>query len=329
MATPADNPKPIQDIIPMTCSEQSFDRFLGFDVSKDTICVFDTKDQTTHTIDNTPARIRAFLKRADAGCYAICEPTGGYEAALLQALCDASIACHRANAMSTKAFQDSYGILAKTDAVDAKGLALYAKERWPSLARWTMPDKDLVRLQALVRRRQDLISYKVAEQNRSRDPADRCIKASCQAVIRVIDKQIAAIACEIDRLIAANQRMQKNVAVLTTLSGVGPVTAFSLTALMPELGTLTRRQAAALAGVAPHPRDSGKRSGYRRVRGGRSEVRATLFMAALAAARTKGPLGEFYKRLIKKGKLPMIALTALMRKIVVIPNARLRDAQLQ
>lgn len=300
-------------------------RILGFDIAKDTIAVFDSHTQRPCVIDNRRAAISRLIAGLDPQSLAVCEPTGGHESLLLQMLVDAGIACHRADTVKVKAFIRSFGILAKSDAIDARGLALYGKERWNALALFAPPQADQHALRQLVTRRQELVTLKVAEQNRARAPGRAAVKASCKAMLRAIERQIARIQMEIETLLHASQPLRRRVALFQTLPGVGPRTATGLAAFMPELGHLSRRQAASLAGVAPHPRDSGTRKGYRAMRGGRPGVRAILYMAALSATRAKGPLRPVYQRLIENGKKPIVAIAALMRKIIVILNARLRD----
>jgi len=336
----------------MSPRENAPRRFVGFDVAKDTITVFDSASGRTDVIDNQPRAITARLRAleatpgatpdspgpgADGRILAVCAPTGGYERLLLDRLLARGIPCHRADTRKVKAFIRSYGTLAKTDALDARALARYAEERWPTLAPYAPPDVDQLALAELVGRRHDLVALKVAETNRAHAPtrarthpgAGRAVKASCQAMLRTLAREIDRIERQIDALLVGSQHLARRVATMASLQGVGPRTAIALAALMPELGSLSRRQAASLAGVAPHPKDSGKHSGYRAMRGGRPNLRPVLFMAALAASRTQGPLKATYRRLIDNGKKPILAIAALMRRIVVILNARLRDDALQ
>lgn len=300
-------------------------QILGFDVSKDTVTVYDSRSGQLHELANQRRALKAFIARLDPDCLAICEPTGGHEALLIGELTAQGKACHRADTLKVKAFIRSYGTLAKTDALDAKALASYGHERWQQLALFTPASAEQKRLAALVGRRQDLIALKVAEQNRCKAPADKVVKTSCRAILAAVKRQIAAIEAEIEALLQGSQRLARAITVMQSLAGVGPKTAIGLAALMPELGTLSRRQAASLAGLAPHPNDSGRFKGYRSMRGGRPAIRSVLFMAALSASRAKGPLGHFYQRLIDNGKKPIVAISALMRKIIVILNAKLRD----
>ena len=306
---------------------------LGFDVSKDTLTVFQDRSPSLNpkpcVIDNTAAAIRRFLKSLGRIDLAVCEPTGGHEHVLLVELMAAGIACHRVDALKVKAFIRSFGTLAKTDALDAEALAQYGKDRWERLSLFQPPEADRKMLTELVARREDLIAMKVAEQNRSRAPAGKVIKASCASILRAITRQIEAIEEETRALIDKSPQLRAAFREMQSLPGVGAITATVLLAHMPELGNLQRRQAASLAGVAPHANDSGQFKGHRTMRGGRSQVRRHLFMAALAASHANGPLREAYQRLITNGKKRIVAIGALMRKIIVILNAKLRDLNAQ
>ena len=314
----------------MTVLQTAPRRILGFDVAKDTIALFDSAGGQTRTIPNRAVAIRRCLDGLDGVGLAVCEPTGGHEAALLQALVAANIPCHRADTLKVKAFIRSFGTLAKTDALDARALARYGHERWAHLILFEPPDADQQALCDLVTRRLQLVEMKVAEQNRAKGArAATALKASCRAMLRTLNTQIARIERAIEALVAHNADLADTMARYRKLPGIGPRTAEGLAAFMPELGHLSRRKAAALAGVAPHPSDSGTRRGYRSMRGGRPRVRAILFMAALTAARVNGPFKDFYSRLIQNGKKPIVAIAALMRKIIVVINAKQRHALLQ
>jgi transposase len=296
---------------------------LGFDVAKHGIVVSDGATPP-QTVANDRRSIRAFL----AGCgadMAVCEPTGGHERLLLEECLRAGLPVHRADTLKLKAFIRSFGTLGKSDAIDAAGLAAYGRERWAILPLWAEPDASERRLRALVRRRSELVALKVAEQNRAKAPGARELAASFRAVLAVIAKQIEAIDAAIRTVAAKSQSLSRRVAICTSMNGIGPLTAATLVAAMPELGTLNRRQAAALAGLAPHPNESGTARGYRKTRGGRPEVPTILFMPALRAAAGKGEFAAFYKPLVQSGKKPLLAITAVMRKIIITLNARIRD----
>ncbi len=300
-------------------------RSLGFDISKDTIAVSDGRSATV--IANRRKDIRRFLRDCGADL-AVCEPTGGYENILLDECLRRGLPIHRADTRKAKAFIRSRGQLGKSDAIDARELAAYGLERWASLALWRAPEPCEARLKALVRRRNDLVAIKVAEQNRAKAPNGKGLAASYKAVLAVINRQIKALD-EAIRALARSSALKQKIAVATAIKGIAETTAAALIATLPELGHMDRKQAASLAGLAPHPNESGKRIGYRRMRGGRTAIRTILFMPAMQAARGHGEFATFYKRLVAAGKKPMLALAAVMRKIVVTLNARLRDATTQ
>lgn len=301
-------------------------RFIGCDVGKSSITVFDSRDGSTRVIANEPAALDAFAAGLDPAGLLVCEATGGYEGALLEAVVRAGRAAHRADARKVKAFIRSFGTLGKTDAIDAEALARYGRERHAKLARWQDPDPRRARLHALVSTREDLVAQRLAYRNRLAAPSAHPVATHLRPILACLETQIRAIEADIADLIRHHPQLRDAAATLRTITGLGERTAAALLALMPELGRLGRRQAAALAGLAPHPHQSGSANRYRRTRGGRPAVKRVLFMAALAAARHNPQLRAFYQRLIANGKKPLVALTALMRKIIVIANARLKPS---
>jgi transposase len=298
---------------------------VGCDVGSKEIVIFDSLGSTTVRIANEPAALACWASVLPAGALVVCEATGGYETALLTALCAAGVEAHRADARKVKAFIRSLGTLAKTDAIDARALARYGHERHASLARWQPPQTARARLQAMVLTRRDLVADRTAYKNRLKAPGGSHVAQHLEAVIECIDAQVAALDEEANRLIENTKDLKAAAKVLRGIKGIGATTAAALIALLPELGTTDRRRIASLAGLAPHPRQSGGMDAYRRVRGGRPEVKRVLFMAALSACRAEGPLRDAYNRLIQNGKKRMVAVIAIMRKIVVIANARIKE----
>ena len=301
-------------------------RFIGCDVGKAEIVVFDSQDGQVRSLKNRPGALAAFAAALDASCLVVCEATGGYERALLDALVAAGRPAHRADARKVKAFIRSFGTLGKSDAIDARALARYGHERHASLARWQSPDPQRLILQALVLARADFLAQRTACINRIKAPGSGPVRACLSALQACLDDQIRRLDAAIQDAIRALEDLARAETVLRSIGGIGQKTAAALIALMPELGHLTRRQAAALAGLAPHPNQSGAGDAYRRTRGGRPAIKTTLFMAALAAARHDPAARTAYQRLRANGKKPIVAITALMRRIIVIANARLRDA---
>lgn len=299
-------------------------RFIGCDVGKREIVVFDSLSNGITSLANRPEAVAEFAAALDPDALVICEATGGYEALLLEALVAHSRPAHRADARKVKAFIRSFGTLGKNDAIDARALARYGEERNRQLPRWKPADKERSVLAQLVSTRQDMVKDRTAWSNRSRAPGAR--SEIIAPILATLNAQIRTVETKIKALLDACRPLRQAVATLRTIKGMGPVTAPALIALMPELGTLDRRRAAALAGLAPHPNQSGTRDGYRKVRGGRAEIKRLLLLPAMTAAKYDPNLKVFYDRLIVAGKKPILALVAVMRKMIIIANARLRDA---
>jgi len=300
-------------------------RFIGCDVAKREIVVFDSHTSKTRRLENTPEALAAFAGELDEGCLVICEATGGHEAALLEALLAAGIPAHRADARKVKAFIRSFGTLAKSDSIDARALAQYGRERHERLARWRAPERERTRLQSLVATRRSLINDRTAYSNRLSAPGGGSVAPYLEDVLACLDRQIAAIEAEIKSRLKSCNELDRTKRVLTRIPGIGATTAAELIALMPELGSLTRREAASLAGLAPHPKDSGAAQGHRYTKGGRRNLKRSLFMAALSAGRHNPTLRAVKQRLKAQGKKSIVAQTAIMRRLIVIANAKIRD----
>jgi transposase len=297
---------------------------IGCDVGKASIVIFDSRDNRTRSIHNRTEDLALFAASLDANCLIVCEATGGYEAALLAAMVTAAIPAHRADARKVKAFIRSYGTLGKTDAIDARALAVYGAERHTSLVRWQARDTYRGQLQSLVLTRKDLVETRVAYTNRLAAPGSGYAKIYLEALRDALNVQIEAIEAATKALIRDNEPLKQAVKTLTKITSIGFTTASALLALLPELGSVDRWQIASLSGLAPHPNQSGFTDGYRRTKGGRPEVRRALFMAALSAARHHKTLRPFYEKLVANGKKKMVALVAVMRKLIIICNAVLR-----
>lgn len=309
-----------------------YQNFIGIDIGKFNFVVGLHTNKKSQEYENNPKGIKAFLKDFKhelPSSLVVLETTGGYEMKLLLTLCDKLYTVHRANTRKVKSFIRSFGNVAKTDALDAKALAQYGYERQDQLDLYAPPPEEFVTLYELVQRRKDLKQMLVAEKNRIKAPkASSYIKESCAFVIKTLTEHIKQLSQEIEELIEANTTLKKRQNILVTIPGIGKGVSESLLALMPELGTLTRKQVASLAGVAPRANDSGKFKGYRHTGAGRDIIKPALFLAAMAARRSHSPLKAFYEKLIANGKKKMVALTALMRKIIVIANAKLKSLDL-
>lgn len=313
-------------------NQNKFSHFIGVDVGKYQLAIHNSQTDKTIFIDNNKKDIFTFFKtnKLSNGSLLVCEASGGYEAILLACAVDLNIAAHRANARKVKSFIASYGMLAKTDFSDARAIAIYAKERFTSLELWGGINPINQELQTLVLRRDDLLAMRVAEKNRLQAPGltaktAQYVKRSCENMITMLNHQIKAIENMIYKLISQNEEITIKYNILKSIAGIGSISAVSIIAHMPEIGNCTRRKAASLAGVAPHPKDSGKHVGYRNVRGGRHALKKALYMPALSATKGNSKFAIHYQSLRKNGKKPIVAITAIMRKIITIANAKVRD----
>lgn len=299
---------------------------LGLDISKDTVVLHDAMTGRTVTIANTFEVLKAELAAYTGHVLMVCEATGGYERPALHAAHSVGVPAHKADAARVKAFITAMGGAAKTDAIDARWLARYGMARNASLLRWSPPAPESEALAALVRHRQDLLQSRTRAKNRHAAPGIDTVKAFLKAEIDFLSEQIARLDAAIDELIRQQPSLQHAESKLRSIAGIGPVAARTLLALLPELGTLSRRQIASLAGLAPHPHHSGTMKRHRRMVGGRNGLKPVLFMAALSAAKHHPALAAFYQRLLAAGKAKRLILAAIARKLVTIANAVLKPA---
>ena len=256
----------------------------------------------------------------------VIEATGGYERGVVCALQEAGIAVARVNPKQARDFAKSMGALAKTDRVDARILRDFGDvlARHKDRAKYITPliDEHRQELAALMTRRRQLVNMRVAESNHLEQAGKRAVR-SIKSVLKMLDKELASIDQDVaDHL---DEHFTDQRALLDSVKGVGPVTILTLTAALPELGRLGRRQIAKLVGVAPLANDSGPRKGKRRIWGGRSNVRAVVYMATMAAIARNPAIKVFHSRLIAAGKPKKVAIVACMRKLLTVLNAMLRD----
>ncbi len=279
---------------------------LGLDVARDHLDLAVHPTQDAWRVPNTPAGHATVVRRARAlqPARIVLEASGGYERAVDAALIAAGLPAVVVNPRQVRDFAHSRNILAKTDRLDAWVLARFAAEVQPPLR--PRPDAATLHLHALVTRRRQLLAIRVAEQQR-RHQAPPALRADFDA--------------RLDHAVQTHPALRARAVWLQSIPGIGPVACRTLLAELPELGTLSRHQVAALVGVAPCNRDSGTWRGRRSVWGGRAAVRAALYMAALAASRANPHLRAFYQRQVAAGKPKLVALTACMRKLLVLCNA--------
>ena len=298
----------------------------GIDVSKQHLdACWGAEDQR---LDNDEAGWDVLIAnfRAANVDLVVIEATGGYERGLVCALQGAGITVARVNPRQARDFAKSMGVLAKTDRVDARTLRDFADvlARHKDRHKYITPliEAQRLLLAALMTRRRQLVDMRVAEGNRLEQAGPRAAR-SIRSVLKTLDKQIEAIDRDVDDHMDRHFKEQRT--LLDSVKGVGPVTILTLTSALPELGQLGRRQIAKLVGVAPLANDSGQRKGPRRTWGGRSEVRAVVYMATLSAIRFNPAIKVFHSRLIAAGKPKKVAIVACMRKLLTILNAMLRD----
>lgn len=306
-----------------------YQNFIGIDIGKATFVVGFPENKDTFEFENSLIGFEKFHEQFAQilpTSLVVLETTGGYEMALVSFLYCREIKIHRANTRKVKFFIRSLGQEAKTDKIDSQGLAKYGEERHKRLELFAPKNETQIKLMQYSQRRLDINQMLVQEKNRAKAPdINPWVHESCLNMIECLGKEIKSINEKIDLLIEADPERKAKKAVLVTIDGIGDVTSCLLLSLLPELGRVNRRQIASLVGLAPYPRESGMKVGYRSTRGGREDVRSALFMSAMTASRSKGRLGQFYQSLIARGKKKMVALTALMRKIIVIANARLAE----
>jgi transposase len=297
--------------------------YIGCDVSKHHLDVFDAATGQSCRLDNTPQAIEAWLAglgRREA--FVVFEATGRYDRRLAGALAARRIPYARVNPARARDFARAIGLIAKTDAVDARMLAALGRCLAPHATPPAEPARQ--RLAAVLRRRDQLVASRQQEQLRRRE-AEAGERDSIERHIAWLDGEIAALEAEQVALIRADARLARLEALLRSIPGIGPVTAAVLIALMAELGTLSPKAAAALAGLAPFNVDSGRFRGQRAIRGGRKRVRDALYMAAVTAARTSGRFHAFARDLLDRGKPFKLVMIAVARKLLLTANAVMRD----
>ena len=298
--------------------------FVGVDVSKHRPDVHLRPSGEHFTVSHDEAGVAALVERltALAPALVVLEATGGMEVVPAAALAAAGLPVAVVNPRQVRAFARATGRLAKTDRLDAEAIARFAEAVRPPVR--PLPDEATRRLAALVARRRQLLEMLVAERNR-RHMADPILREGIDAPLRWLEEALDAIGRDLGEAVQASPVWRAKEELLRSVPGVGPVSARTLLAELPELGSLTRRQAAALVGVAPFNHDSGRMRGRRAIGGGRAALRACLYMAAVAAVRAGNPaIAGFYGRLRAAGKPAKLALTACVRKLVVTLNAMLR-----
>jgi transposase len=298
--------------------------FVGIDVSKARLDIAVRPGGRYWHCPNTPERFPELIAqlRAIAPTLIVLEASGGLETALAAALAEAELPLAVVNPRQVRDFAKATGTLAKTDALDAHVLAHFAEAVRP--AGRPLPPAPLAALDALADRRAQLVKMQSAEQNRLAS-APPCVRPDIQAHLDWLAQRIDITNRELRRLIESRPGWRAKDDLLQSMAGVGPVLSVVLIAAVPELGTLNNRQIAKLIGLAPLNRDSGKHRGKRRIFGGRAQVRSTMYMPARAAVRFNPVIKALYERLKAAGKPENVAITACMRKMLVILNSMVKS----
>lgn len=298
-------------------------RCVGIDVSKHHLDIFDEALGVSERIANAPQAITQLVARWRCDALVVFEATGIYDLELREALRQAGIRFARINPARARDFARASGQLAKTDPIDARMLAAFARAMRPATEQVISPARNT--LARLAKRRDQLVHMRAQEKNRRSEAEDRAMVERIARLIEILDREIAEIEVDIGALINAEPELADDAQLMRSMPGVGPVACMQLIAQMPELGRIGPKQAAALAGLAPFNVDSGAYRGKRKIGGGRKRVRDALYMAALNAVRRADHFKTFYARLRNAGKGAKLALIAVARKLLTVLNAMMRD----
>jgi transposase len=299
--------------------------YIGIDVSKDRLDVHVRPSDETFAVGRDGEGLAALIERVALldPYLVVLEATGGFELTVAAALVAAGMPLAVVNPRQIRDFARATGQLAKTDALDAKAIARFAEMVRPEPR--AVPDEQARALGELVARRRQVIEMMTAERNRRRQLTNRRLIKSVDRLLAVLLKELAELDRDVGDGIRGTPAWRERDQLLRSVPGIGDVVSRTLIADLPELGSLDRKQIAALVGVAPLNRDSGKMRGRRTIWGGRAKVRSALYMAALVASRHNPVLAVFYQRLVSAGKAKKLAITAVMRKLLTILNAIIRD----
>lgn len=302
---------------------KSLELFIGIDICKDRLDVADDSESIPWSVANDDSGISSLVDRLKAlqPALIVMEATGGLETLLYAALTTAGLPAVVMNPRQVRDFAKAMGTLAKTDALDAQVLARFGAAIQPEVR--PMKDDTTQELTALVTRRRQLLAMLTAEKTRLQQAA-KWIRKDIKAHTVSLEKLLKKLEGHIAEIIKKTPGWKEKDSLIRSVPGAGNVLSMNLLSSLTELGTLNRREIATLVGVAPLNRDSGNFRGKRMVWGGRAQVRAALYMAALSASRYNPVIKSFYQRLIAKGKKPKVALTACMRKLLVILNTMVK-----
>jgi transposase len=299
-------------------------QYVGIDVSKDRLDVHVRPSGEAFAVARDGEGLAALVTRLQplAPHLVAVEATGGFEMTVAAALGAAALPLVVVNPAQVRHYAQALGRRAKTDRIDAEMIARFAEAARPEPR--PLPDEATQALADLVTRRRQIIAMMVAERQRAARLPKR-LKRSCERVVRVLEAELSALDQDIDTTVRGSPAWRAKEDLLAAVPSVGDITARTLIADLPELGTLDRRKIAALVGIAPFTRQSGRWQGKSFIGGGRPKVRAALFVATMSAVRHNPTIRAFRRRLLAKGKPKMVVMVACMRKLLTILNAILRD----
>jgi len=304
----------------------SSETYIGIDVSKERLDVAVLGEERGWRVDNTQEAIAKLVQQMQEICpeLIVVEATGGYQRAVVEGLFHAGLCVAVVNPARVRQFARACGLLAKTDKLDAQVLAVFGQRVQPKP--YTGKSETEKHLGALLVRRKQVEEMLKAEQNRLRTVSSS-LRGSVERSIAFLKEEKKILDEQIQQFLAEQEAWQEQMEILKSTPGVGMVTTATLLAELPELGKMDRKKIAALVGVAPMNYDSGKKRGYRKTKGGRTNVRSVLYMSTLVATRYNPLIRTQYQHLLKRGKEKKVALTACMRKFLTILNAMMRDQQ--
>lgn len=301
--------------------------YVGIDVSKAHLDVALQRDSEVFQVDNSEEGIAELVSRLGESPpeLVVLEATGGYEGLVAGVLAGQGIPVAIVNPRQVRDFARATGVLAKTDRVDARVLAHFAEAVRPQVS--PLPSAEALELEALVTRRRQIVDMLTMEKNRRQNVASERMLRGIEKHIVWLEEALRRVNDDIDKTIRQSKAWKEQEDLLRSVPGVGPVTARTLLAELPELGQLSRKEIAMLVGVAPLNRDSGTMKGQRTTWGGRASVRTVLYMATQTATRCNPTIRRSYQSLIKRGKKPKVALVACLRKLLTILTAMVRDGR--
>jgi transposase len=299
--------------------------YVGIDVSKDRLDVHVWPQDEAFCVERNGKGLAVLVERlkAFAPSLVAVEATGGFESTTAAAVAGAGLPLAVVNPAQVRHYAQALGKRAKTDPIDALVIARFAADVRPEPR--SLPDEMTQLLADLVARRRQIVEMLQAERQREKRVTVKRLKKSIERLIKALEKELAELDGDIDNTVRSSSAWREKEDLLASVPGVGSITARTLIAELPELGTLDRKQIASLAGLAPYTRQSGKWKGKSMIGGGRGTVRTALFMAGMVAGRFNPILKAFHDRLIAAGKPKMVATIAVARKLLTILNAILRD----